>query len=244
MSFLDWIKKYIKGKDVNKTRIPATNKIKSFPSKENSLLNELWYNGSESDWDKALESYYRILKPDQIPIEDYINNINADEIETLDEYAFYDFLYNKYFVWKYTAKNRLATTRMSLEKYIKNDELATLKSIHNRLFSTPKSNITECLKIACEIRGLGTAGASGLLAILFPENFGTVDQFVVKRLQEIHHPVYNSVLNDMKPESLRIKDGVILIEIMKEKADELNKKFHTDFWTPRKIDMILWAFGR
>jgi hypothetical protein len=32
------------------------------------------------------------------------------------------------------------------------------------------------------IRGLGIAGASGLLSVLFPEYFGTVDQFVVMSL--------------------------------------------------------------
>ena len=83
-----------------------------------------------------------------------------------------------------------------------------------------------------------------MLAILFPADFGTVDQFVVRRLQEINHPVYDAELNNMNPEGLKIKDGIILVEIMKEKANELNKKFNTDFWTPRKIDMILWAFGR
>jgi hypothetical protein len=244
MSFWDRIKKYIKIKDVNKTTITTANNFESFSSKEASPLGELWYNGSENEWKKALDDYYRMLKPEQIPIEDYINNINTDEIECLDEYGFYDFLYNKYFVWKYTAKNRLATTRMNLEKYIKNDELAKLKNIQSRLFLTPKSNVSECLKIACEIRGLGTAGASGLLAILFPENFGTVDQFVVKRLREINHPIYSCELDNMNPEGLKIKDGIILVEIMKEKANELNKKFDTDFWTPRKIDMVLWAFGR
>ena len=53
-----------------------------------------------------------------------------------------------------------------------------------------------------------------------------------------------AVFTRRAPESLKIKDGIMLIEIMKEKAKELNKRFHTDFWTPRKIDMVLWSFGR
>jgi hypothetical protein len=130
------------------------------------------------------------------------------------------------------------------EKYIVNDELSILKDIQTRLFSTHPSETEKCLKIACEIRGLGTAGASGLLALLFPKDFGTADQFVVKRLQEINHPVYNTNLQSMTPEILKIKDAIILNQIMKEKASELNRKFKTDFWTPRKLDMILWAFGR
>lgn len=100
------------------------------------------------------------------------------------------------------------------------------------------------LKSQKEIEGLGTAGASGLLSILFPEHFSTVDQFVVKRLCEIDGIMYKERLTAMNPESLKAKDGVILIQIMKNKATQLNEKFNTDFWTPRKIDMVLWAYGR
>ncbi len=212
-------------------------------SKTNKL-KLLWYYGSENEWKKALIYYDDMLGSEQKIIEDYINNIDADEVNNLNGNEFYEFLYHKYFVWKYTQKNRLATTRMNLEKYIDNDELSKLESIKERLFRAEKSDVSKCLEIATEIYGLGTAGASGLLAILFPEFFGTVDQFVVKSLREIEHPVYKEVLNGMKPESLNNKDGAILIKIMREKAAELNIQFNTDFWTPRKIDMILWSFGR
>jgi hypothetical protein len=207
-------------------------------------LKALWYNGAEGDWQSALNSYYYMLKVEQREIEDYFERINAEEVERLNEKEFYIFLHDKYFVWKYTAKNRLATTRKNLEKYVENGELFVLKDIQARLFSTPKNQMDKCLKIANEIRGLGPAGASGLLAVLFPQHFGTADQFVVKRLQEIDHPIYKKALECMNPEGIKIKDCVILEEIMKEKARELNKKFQTDFWTPRKIDMILWSFGR
>ena len=222
----------------------TTHNFENVQFAENSTLKNLWDNGSEQDWQKALNAYYYMLGPEQRVIEDYIENVDVDMVRNLDAKGFYEFLYDKYFVWKYTAKNRLATTRMNLEKYIKNNELLTLKSIQTRIFATPKTEIGKCLEIACEIYGLGTAGASGLLAILFPEYFGTVDQFVVRRLQEIHHPLYADALNRMNPEGLKIKDGIILVNIMKEKAAELNAKFGTDFWTPRKIDMILWAYGR
>ena len=51
-------------------------------------------------------------------------------------------------------------------------------------------------------------------------------------------------LDHMNPESLSLQDGVILIRIMKQKADELNNLFKTNYWTPRKIDIILWAIER
>lgn len=211
---------------------------------KDSKLKLLWYYGSESEWKKALNYYDDMLGNEQKIIEDYINNIDADEIKNLNGNEFYEFLYHKYFVWKYTQKNRLTTTRKNLEKYIDNDELLKLNNIKERLFNTSKADVAKCLEIATEIRGLGTAGASGLLAILFPRFFGTVDQFVVKSLCDIDHPIYKDVLNNMNPESLKNKDGVILIKIMREKAAELNIQFNTDFWTPRKIDMILWSYGR
>ena len=233
-------KKEKKFNDVTTTFTSAFNNY----NLQSLTLKELWQNGTERQWQEALDNYYFMLRPEQRDIENYINNIDTETIKRLDENEFYDFLYNKYFVWKYTAKNRLATTRKCLEKYIHNNELLKLKDIQTRIFSIPKDDVGKCLAATCEIYGLGTAGASGLLAILFPANFGTVDQFVVKRLQEINHSVYNSELNKMNPEGLKIKDGIILVEIMKGKAKELNKKFNTDFWTPRKIDMVLWSFGR
>lgn len=207
-------------------------------------IKKLWDSGSEREWKAALEYYYELMRPEQKVREEYITKIGAEGLKKLDERAFYNFLYDTYFVWKYTAKNRLATTRKNLEKYILNDELFTLKDIQTRLFSTPPNETGKCLRIACEIRGLGTAGASGLLALLFPKDFGTVDQFVVKRLQEIDHPGYGMELKSMIPEILKIKDAIILNRIMKEKAAELNQRFKTDFWTPRRLDMVLWAFGR
>lgn len=224
---------------------PPLNFQKAYKTKvSNNGFKSLWNSDDESVWKMALAHYWDMLKEGQIELEDYIDNIVADEIKGLSTNEFYDFLYNKYFVWKYTQKNRLGSTRKHLRRYVENDELLKLESIKNRIFTVPKDNIIECLCVANEIYGLGTAGASGLLSVLFPDDFGTVDQFVVKRLREIEHPTYQYQLEKMNPESLTNKDGVILISIMREKAEELNQRFDTSYWTPRKIDMVLWAFGR
>ena len=42
-------------------------------------------------------------------------------------------------------------------------------------------------------------------------------------------------------EDVTEKEAMFLIDIMRRKARELNCWFGTDNWTPRKIDMILWA---
>ncbi|MBQ2840830.1 MAG: hypothetical protein IJE70_05740 [Oscillospiraceae bacterium] len=217
---------------------------KSMIKTENDSINYLWNNGSESDWRKALEHYYAILSSGELILDSYIANVDAYQIKNLSVRDFYDFLYDKYFVWKFTAKNRLATTRISLRKYIDENKLEELSKIQAELFSADHNDISKCLQIASQIKGLGIAGASGLLAILFPAHFGTVDKFLVKSLLKIDGVKYRAELARINLDAIKNKEGTLLIKILKEKADELNNKFHTDFWTPRKIDMVLWSVER
>jgi hypothetical protein len=93
-------------------------------------------------------------------------------------------------------------------------------------------------------RELGTAGASGLLAVLFPSQFGTVDQFAVKALAKIPELPERDLIGAMNPESLKLNDGTILIRIMRRKAVELNRVSSLVKWTPRKVDMVLWTCAR
>jgi len=118
------------------------------------------------------------------------------------------------------------------------------------LFKFDRKDIRRGLDLAGGIKGFGVGGASGLLSLLFPEQFGTVDQFVVKALQKIRTFPEGEIssreiqaLRRMNPKNLSKSDGIILIGIMRRKADNLNSIFGSRFWTPRKIDMILWALG-
>ena len=124
------------------------------------------------------------------------------------------------------------------------NELAALHAIKERLFALDKDNIQQCLAVACSIRGLGAAGASGLLAGLFPASFGTVDQFAVKALTKIPELPESDLIAAMSPESLKLSEGTILIRIMRRKAEELNKISSAIRWTPRKVDMVLWTCAR
>ena len=80
--------------------------------------------------------------------------------------------------------------------------------------------------------------------ILFPNDFGTVDQFAIKALLNVKSLKEYGNLKKMNPENIKAKDAAFVIDIFRRKADELNGMFNTDFWTPRKIDMILWCIGR
>jgi hypothetical protein len=207
-------------------------------------ITELWHSSDERAWNEALERYMRFVKPADVGLVRNLEPLDLERVRLLDAQGWYDFIYHEYFRWKYTAANRLATTRKSLSKYVEFGTLDELLSIKDRLFSLPKQDIEQALRVASSIRGLGIAGASGLLTLMYPENFGTVDQFVVKALREVDDLPQRQALERMNPEGLKPSDGAILIQIMRDKAADNNRKFMTDVWTPKKIDEILWTYGR
>ena len=207
----------------------------------NSKIADLWHNGNEEMWKDALELYWDRFNADQYRLEKEIESINASDVASLSVHEFYDFLYQLYYPWKFTNKLFLSKNRKHLEKYLFDKEIDCLARIQERLFDLDFEDIKGCLAVASSIHGLGTAGASGLLSILYPEHFGTVDKFVVYSLLKINGLQEHATVSGMNPEALTLNNGVVLIEIMRNKAQELNERFNTDFWTPRKIDMILWA---
>jgi hypothetical protein len=131
-----------------------------------------------------------------------------------------------------------------LRRYIEEGRLDDLFSIKQRLLSLIPSNIRRGLLLAREIHGLGTAGASGLLALLYPANFGTVDQFAVKALRHMPDLTDAEKIKKMNPEGLTSADGELLISLLQRKAAQNNKQWDSAFWTPRKIDKVLWTYGR
>ena len=112
--------------------------------------------------------------------------------------------------------------------------------IKNEILALDKTDILNSLEVACKIRGLGVAGASGLLSLLYPRDFATVDQFVVKALREVDE--YKDKVKNMRPENLSLDDGVVLTNIMRKKSAEMNAKLSTSFWGPRTLEMALWAY--
>jgi hypothetical protein len=89
------------------------------------------------------------------------------------------------------------------------------------------------------IHGLAVAGASGLLALVYPEEFGTVDVMVTKALHLVGLPEVAKV----NPKNISIPEAECMIEIMLLKALELNRRFGTNKWTPRLVDRVLWVSG-
>ena len=204
-------------------------------------INELWNSKNEQDYINAINKYWEYIKPENLELEERLNNLDCRKIEAMDLSEFYGFLIDDYYKWKYTDPRWLNQNRERFSKYVEQQQLCELEEIKNSLFSFDPDDIEAGLKIAQSTKGLGVAGASGLLALLYPNHFATVDQFVVKSLCEVKNLPQRSRVQNINPSSISIKDGILLIEIMRDKAKELNRLFGTNEWTPRSIDMILWA---
>ena len=203
-------------------------------------LNELWTSATAEDWENSLDDYDRLIESRDIDvrwIESYISRVRADDICQLSSIEFY-------FFWRYAAKpNRLATTRKALKQYLENSKWDDLAAIQRELFSMDHANIEHCIKVALQISGLGIdGGASGLLAVLFPEDFGTVDNHTFELLKSI--PSLNDDLRSIahKGQLTTADDCAILIDIMRKKTKLLNEQFPNLNWNPRKFDMVIWTY--
>lgn len=207
-------------------------------------IAQLWDSDDENNWLRALDRYWEYVKPSNLELERAMEALDPTAVEALDAQGWYEFLLNKYFVWKYTAANRYASTTKHLKLQAKSLGLDGLLEIKRKIFEAAQVGVREGLVAAMAVKGLGPAGASGLLALLFPASFGTADQFVVKSLRNVATLSERDAVRRMKPETLTVAEAVLLIEIMSAKARSLNQAFATTTWTPRKIDKILWASER
>jgi hypothetical protein len=205
-------------------------------------IASLWDCQDEKIWLFALRTYWLFIKAKNAELERELESGVLKFIESLDAEGWYDFLINKYFHWKFTAANRYTTSSKHLLQHRNAVGLDNLFEIRGRLLKFDRGDIQGGLEIAQEIPGLATAGASGLLALMFPEHFGTVDQFVWNSLRQINN-LEHTAINEMRRDDLTARDGVCLIGIMREKARDNNRQFGSSFWTPRRLDMILWSYG-
>lgn len=207
-------------------------------------IGELWLRGTSPQWNAALENYWSYVQDRNKALERELDTIPLSFLKELDANGWYKFLLEKYFRWKYTAPNRYATTTAHLRKYCEPGQMSELDNIRKAIINLRPDNVREGLQVATKIRGLGTAGASGLLSLIHPGSYGTVDQFAVKALRAVPNLPEGQQISKMKEMGLTVDDGVLLISIMKRKADSLNAAFGGGFWTPRKVDKVLWTFGR
>ena len=207
-------------------------------------INEFWNSREEDLWKEAVDAYWGRIEgqyPDQLPLEREMDALDREEVARMDATEWRAFLREKYLSWKYTQPNRLVTTRNTFDRRVRENGLEWLANVRDEIFRLAPVNVIACFSATREI--LGPAGASGLLSLLFPEDYGTVDQFVVKALEVVADLPERDRVQGMKPDSLSDLDAAVLLEILRRKARELRETLGGD-WTPRQVDMALWAADR
>jgi hypothetical protein len=207
-------------------------------------INNLWELRDENQWLHAHDLYW--VDPTVCRnryTEQFMQTVKLEYIQRLDMQEWYDFL-NKYFHWKFTG-NQLHTRLMNLDK----SSFEHLFSVKRSLLAIDELDLADsrkCLNLvkSPRIRGLDYPGASGLLALIFEEWYGTVDRCVLESLCKIEALQEKPRIGEIRAwvkiqKDWRESDAVLLIDIMRRKAVQLNAWFGTRRWTPQKIAMIL-----
>ncbi len=207
-------------------------------------LKTLWLSGTLSEWNDAITEYYQnprvIANRD---IENYLLTLTPENVRDMPTEDFYDYLHDKFFVWKYTG-TWLTRRQNELSVYQNKNRMNELSVIQKKLFHDIEYDRTDTAALLCtatRIEGLGVAGASGLLSFLYPQLYGTLDRLLVESLKTLYQD--DTTIGRIRGNDLTIKNGVLLENILRDKADLLNRQFKTDYYTARKIDMVLWNYG-
>jgi hypothetical protein len=184
------------------------------------------------------------VKPENLNLERAMKHLDRQRVGSMTADSWFAFLHDEYFQWKYTAPNRYATTTATLRSMRGSpSQRSPLNEVRVQILAIDPEQICVSIKTALQIPGLGVAGASGLLALLFPESLGTVDQFVVKALSGVPDVPEHEAVSRMNPDNLTVSNGEVLVKVMRRKAHELTEMCGK-VWTPRQIDKILWTYGR
>lgn len=216
---------------------------------------KLWESQDEQVWKRCYEAYWNVRSVNDNHIIEEELNILAQHRQVLFKAgakSWYEFLFHKYIPWK------LKSQGMSYESHRRQFArryytcLTELDSIKTAIAHAHKTNVLACLEIATTIDGFGIPSGSGLLAVLYPEHFGTIDQLILRAFREIPHVNQeyqldsrthsnNEYFSGKKTDRARLRLAEELIDLFIQRAAENNNLFGTSMWTPRKVEMALWT---
>jgi hypothetical protein len=212
-------------------------------------INNLWELRDQNEWLDALDRYW--VDPAVCrnrDTEQFMHKVKLEYIQKLDMQEWYDFL-NKYFRWKFTG-SQLHTRLMDLDK----NSFEHLFSVKRGLLALDRIDLADsrkCLNLvrSPRIRGLDYPSASGLLALMFKEWYGSVDRGVLESLCKIEALPEKSRIGEIRAwvkvqKDWRESDAVLVINMVRRKAAQLNAWFGANRWTPHKITMILRTSNR
>ncbi len=220
-------------------------------------VQELWHSFDQVAWDYAEGPLYDSrVKPANVKLERDLELASdlRDLIAAMETEAFLDWLRDTYFPWKFTGPE-IVQQRRSLARHWADGStgMAELERARATLIARNGRTKKQMIDAMCKIHGLSVAGASGLLALTYPETFGCVDVMVVKSFRtlgmflDIPFSVVRSKdkKGNVRPsEKARITAEAAerMMDVMAAKAKELNRDFgNINKWKPRSIDRVLWA---
>jgi hypothetical protein len=203
------------------------------------MIRAVWESSERVCWHQALDAYWLGLSLEQTEREKRLESLRVHDLAQMNADQFARFLREEYFKWKYTSSFLESMARKKLSSFLSKEGVDRIDESRRRLVAVVPAHAEVALATAKRIPGLGYAGASGLLALLFPAHFGTVDQFVVKELRKVPLPE-SWIIETMNPTALDGADSLVLIRIMQRKARELSIVLNEP-WTPRMIDKVLWG---
>src|SRR5215831_5510159 len=207
-------------------------------------INDLWNSQDEREWLIALDRGWLTLvgRKDRNLVQ-FIHSVDLEYVRGLGTREWYAFLI-KYFHWQFTG-NHLQQRLRDLDKN-SFEQLFSVKCSLVTIRQCEMVDTRKCLNLVRtpRIRVRDYPGASGLLALLFKDWFGTLDSCILESLQTIQSLPEKSKMRDLRAwvtmkSDWRDRDAVLVIEIMRRKADQLNTAFSTNRWTPSSISTIL-----
>jgi len=206
-------------------------------------IQDVWTSQENSVWCAQIDAYWKHVEAQgKKALEEEMSNLSSQIVRDYGDQGWRDFLAMKYISWKHQPGPfwRSIQTKF-LARYAPEEQQALLGTIKRRVFACDPEKTRELLEAVDEIYQFGVPSASGLLSLLFPSYFGTVDRFAIQFLQRIEELKDNTKIQRIKPKNISLDDAVQAISIMRVQAAKNNHLFRTDYWTARRIDMILYA---
>ena len=205
-------------------------------------IKDIWNCNEEGKWKDAEEEYSKRINQVAI-IEKKFEQMTTEEILDLSPDKFYIFLRDMYFPWKFTGvylKPRLENLKTIENKKMQiKDVIDDLKELQTRIEDKKELNdddMSNAIRNLQKIPGIGPSAATGLLSILFPTHFGTIDKFVAINLKKVGYDI-----SEQDCINISVENAINMENILLKKVKKMNTDMNTDYWTPRRLDKILWS---
>lgn len=206
-------------------------------------IKDIWNCNEVGKWKDAEEEYSKRINQVAKKIEKKFEQMTTEEILGLSPDEFYIFLRDMYFPWKFTGiylKPRLENLKTIENKQTQiKDVIDDLKELQKRIADKKELNdddMSNAIRNLQKIPGIGLSAATGLLSILFPTHFGTINKHVRINLKKV-----GCKISEQDCINISVKNAIKMEKILIEKAKKLNTDMNTDYWTPRRLDKILWS---